>query len=248
MGRPQGPSLDSSPTRWTAALLLASFPASLTFRPPLFDPTAFELSPVVIVLLGGAASHAKLTLLSVFPKLSPWIVAISNSRALAAWIHRMPGKRHTRQFHPHQGADSIVTYRVSSSSPRRASVDLGQSRDLLKGSLVSERDVDDAVVYKSRHGGNNSALLPTAWSGSRDEDTRVLAPQSSRCPQTAGGIPEILPLRWEVSVTSWDTNQESIISRENFGGDNWDVWLSRGMHLGENLLWQGLWDSMEKLR
>lgn len=94
----------------------------------------------------------------------------------------MPGKRHTCQFNPHHGTDSIVPYRESSSSPRRASVNLGQSRDLLKGSLVSERDVDDAVVCKRRHGGNHSALLPTARSGSRDEDTRILAPQSSGCP------------------------------------------------------------------
>ena len=149
----------------------------------------------------------------------------------------MPIKRYTCQFHSHQGTDSIVPYRKSSSSPRRAPVNFGQSRDLLKGSLVSERDVNDAVVYKRRHGGNHSALLPAARSGSRDEDTRVLAPQSSGCPQAAGGIPKRLPLRWEVSVTSWDTNQECIISRENFGCDDWDIWLSRSIHLRENLLW-----------
>ena len=80
IGRPQGPSLDSSSSRWTAALLLATLPAALAFWLLFFDSTAFELSSVATVLLGGAASHAKLTLLSVFPKLSPWIVAISNSR------------------------------------------------------------------------------------------------------------------------------------------------------------------------
>lgn len=126
-------------------------------------------------------------------------------------------------------------------------MDFTQVRDLCARSLVSERDINDAVVRKRGHGGNRGALLSTTGSCSGDEYTCVLAPKCARCPELSCGIPEGLPLCWEVAITSWNTNQECVIGREDIGCDFGHVWLGWSMHLRQDFRGEGLGDPTGKI-
>ena len=53
-----------------------------------------------------------------------------------------------------------------------------------------------------------------------------------------------LPLSGEVPVPGGDTKQEGVVGRQNIDGDQGVVGLRRGVHLGENLLREGLGDSV----
>ena len=141
----------------------------------------------------------------------------------------------------------ILPYRISSGTPRGASMNLGQVRNLCKRRLVSERDIDDAMVRKCGHRGNGSGLLSATGSCSGNKHTRILAPKCASCPKLPRGIPEGLPLCWEVPVTSRNTNQECVICRENVRCNYGYVWLGRSMHLRQDILWQRLGDSGGKL-
>lgn len=124
-------------------------------------------------------------------------------------------------------------------------MDLGQVRNLWTRSLVSERHIDDAMVRKCGQRGSSSGLLSAARSCGGNEYTRILAPKCASCPKLASGIPEGLPLCWEVAVTSRNTKQECVIGRENSGCNHGYVWLGWSMHLRQDILWQRLGDSRE---
>ena len=53
----------------------------------------------------------------------------------------------------------------------------------------------------------------------------IFSPVSSSAPLTSGGIPESLPLSWEVSVSSWNTEEERIVLLELGSSDLWVVTL-----------------------
>ena len=55
---------------------------------------------------------------------------------------------------------------------------------------------------------------------------------------------EGLPLSWEVSITGWDAEEESIVALKDVGSDGLDSSiLGRGVHLLEDLLRQSLLNS-----
>lgn len=87
--------------------------------------------------------------------------------------------------------------------------------------LVSERNVDDAVVGKGGDGVKSSDFLPTTLGTSGNEETSVFAGKSTLSPETTGGVDERLPLGGEVSVTGRDTEEESIIRLQDRGSDSW---------------------------
>lgn len=121
-------------------------------------------------------------------------------------------------------------------------MDLGQVRELSEGGLVAQRDVEEAVVGESAHGSNGGRLLATTESTSGDEQTGVLAPEATSGPNTAGAVPEGLPLSGEVTVTGRDTEQNSVEGEEIGGLYNGVASLGRSVHLGQNFLVEGFGD------
>lgn len=119
-------------------------------------------------------------------------------------------------------------------------------RGLTESSLVSQRNVDEAVVSKRAHAGNGSALLSTSKGTSRDEHAGVLAPERALSPLLASLVPEGLELCWEVAVTGGDAEEDAVKGLE-LGGvlENADIGLGRGVHLGEHLLGKSLGNSAE---
>lgn len=117
----------------------------------------------------------------------------------------------------------------------------------MEGGLVAERNVDDAVVGKSAHGGESSALLSTALGASADEQAGVLAPEGAGLPLTASAVPEGPPLCGEVAVAGGDAHKEGIVLLEDGGVadlGNRGV-LGGSVHLGQNIVGKGLGDAVE---
>jgi hypothetical protein len=147
------------------------------------------------------------------------------------------GRRHARS----------VAVREGTRAPSGATTNLAVVTKQVESSLVAERHVDDAVVSKSAHGSNSSALLSTALGRGADEQTRVLAPEAAGLPLLAGVVPEGPPLGGEVAVAGGDAHQEGVVLLEGRGvghlGDR-AVLLGR-VHLGEDLGGEGLGDAVE---
>jgi hypothetical protein len=115
---------------------------------------------------------------------------------------------------------------------------------LTEGGLVSERNVDEAVVGQGAHASNSSALLSATEGTGADEHAGVLAPEGALCPLLASGVPEGLELRGEVAVTCGDTEEDAVKGLELRGVlDGAHVGVLGGcVHLGENFLGKSLGD------
>ena len=96
--------------------------------------------------------------------------------------------------------------------------------------LVSQWNVDDTMDNEDVQGVINGHLLSASGSASRNEDPSVFTSESTGCPQFAGRVPECLPLGREISVSSRDTEQESVVGGEDICSDDWVVGLGRGVH------------------
>ena len=105
--------------------------------------------------------------------------------------------------------------------------------------FVSQWNVDDTVVSEDTQGVINGHLLSTSGSTSRNEDTSVFTSESTGCPQFAGRVPECLPLGRGVSVSSRDTEQESIVGGKDIRGDDWVVGFGRGVHQRKDIFREG---------
>jgi len=139
--------------------------------------------------------------------------------------------------------DVEPTYSKGTGTPWGATVDLLEAGELAEAVLVTERDVAHSVVSEGGHGGNAGRLLSTTLGGGRDEETGELASVGTSGPLLTGAVPEGLPLGWEVTVSGWDTEEESVVLLEDLGVDDWDrlgLWWS--VHLSENLGRKGLAD------
>ena len=116
------------------------------------------------------------------------------------------------------------TYRESTSTPRAAATDLREITKQVERSLISQWYVDEAVVSQGRHSRQSRTFLPTTLSAGADEKTGHFAPVSSSLPDTAGLVPESLPLSWEVAISGWNTEEESVVFQKRFGVfKNWDA-------------------------
>ena len=76
-------------------------------------------------------------------------------------------------------------------------MDLLKVGQLSEGSLVSQRDVDEAVVDESRHGGDGGGLLATTEGAGADEHTSILAPVG------LGGAYILSRTSWERVSGTW---------------------------------------------
>lgn len=135
----------------------------------------------------------------------------------------------------------------STSTPWRATVNLSHVAHLVERLGVTEWDVNNAVVGEGAHGSNSGGLLTTSHGAGGNEDSGVLAPETASSPEAAGLVPESLPLTWEVAVAGWDANEEGVVGGEDGWGDGWDgcvLWWC--VHLGQDLLWESLWNSAKE--
>lgn len=119
-------------------------------------------------------------------------------------------------------------------------MDLVEVGELTECVLVTQRNVDEAVVGESAHASNSSGLLATSEGTGGDEQTGVLASVATSGPDGTGGIPEGLPLSGEVSVTSGNTEKDGVVLQEVVGLSNGVAGLGRGVHLDQNLLRKSL--------
>lgn len=128
------------------------------------------------------------------------------------------------------------------STPGATTVNLVEVGEEGEGILVTQRDVDEAVVGEGAHGGNRSGLLATTGTSSGDEDTSVLAPEATSGPDGAGSIPEGLPLCREVTVAGGNTEEDGIVLQEIIGLNDGVGRLGGSVHLGQNLVGESLGD------
>lgn len=115
-------------------------------------------------------------------------------------------------------------------------VEIGQERE---GGLVSQRNIDDAVVSQCAHTGKSSRFLATAGGAGGDENTSVFSPVATAAPNTAGFVPERFPLGGEVAISGWDSKEKSVVLEKLIGVTqdlNAGV-LGSSMHFGEDILW-----------
>ena len=137
-----------------------------------------------------------------------------------------------------------TTHSKSSGPPRSPTPHGGQIGQGGKGRLVTQRHIDHAVVNEGAHGGQRRALLATALGSGADEDANVLAVVAARLPLLPRLVPKGLPLVREVSESRRDAEEEGVILFELVGGDEGDgAGLAGSVHLGEDLLGEGLFDS-----
>ena len=111
--------------------------------------------------------------------------------------------------------------------------------------LVSERNVDDAVVSEDAQGIEDRHFLSASGSASRHEDTCVLAGKSTGFPETAGRVPEGLPLGGMVAESSGNAEEEGVVGGEDFRSDDRVVRFRRSVHLLEDRFCEGFGDSVE---
>ena len=146
-----------------------------------------------------------------------------------------------------RGLARAVTTSEGTGTPGAATTNLREVSQGAESLGVTEGDVDDAVVGEGRDGVLSSGLLTTTLGGGRDEDTGHLAPETTGSPLLAGLVPESLPLGGEVSVTGGDTKEEGIVAlKDGRVVESRDIGgLGRSVHLGEDVLGEGLGDLEE---
>ena len=136
------------------------------------------------------------------------------------------------------------THGKSTGTPRSPTPHRGQIGQGRKRRGVTQRHIDHAVVGEGAHRRQRRALLSTALGSGADENANVLAVVAARLPLFARLVPEGFPLIWEITESRRDTEEEGVILFEFVGGDEWDgAGLAGSMHLGEDLLGEGLFDS-----
>lgn len=161
------------------------------------------------------------------------------------------------------GLARTVASRESSRSPGRAAVNLLEVGQLSECGLVSEGDVNKAVVGEGRHGSDRCALLSTTHCTCGNEHAGVLAPEGALLPLLASLVPEGLKLSREVAVTGvlqlsscgipglilpcGNTEEHAVKSLE-LGRvvQNGISWLRGGVHLLQDFIGQSLWDLEER--
>ena len=157
-------------------------------------------------------------------------------------------QRIARAFNHQEGQPKVHeerrTHSKSSGSPRRPTPHRGQIGQGPKGGGVTQRDIDQAVVGEGAHRRQRRALLAAALGSGADEDANVLAVVAARLPLLPRLVPEGFPLVREITEPRRNAEEEGVILFELVGSDEGDgAGLAGSVHLGEDLLGEGLFDS-----
>jgi len=140
------------------------------------------------------------------------------------------------------GLATPIPARVRTRTPRGSTVDFGQVGELSKRAAVAKRDVDYSVVHQCGERVHDGSFLSTAWRTRGDKYGGKLACQGALGPELACCVPKGLPLSGEVTITGGNAKEESVEFRQLVGGNDGVVWFRRSVHLGEDFIWESLWD------
>ena len=143
--------------------------------------------------------------------------------------------------------DGRETYGECTGTPGAATADLAVVTKKVESGLVAERHVDYAMMGERGHGCHCGGLLSASLGGGANEEASVLAPEATGLPLLASVVPEGPPLGREVAVASGNAHKEGIVLLEDGGvADLRDGGvLGRSVHLGQDLLGEGLGDAVE---
>lgn len=75
---------------------------------------------------------------------------------------------------------------------------------------ITQGHIDDPVMGQGGHARDGGRFLPAALGGRADEEAGHLAVEATALPQSAGLVPEDLPLGGEVAVTGGDAKEEGL--------------------------------------
>ena len=140
-----------------------------------------------------------------------------------------------------------TTHGKSPCTPRSPAPDLVQTHQCPERGRVTQGHVDESVMRKGAHGRQGRALLSSSLGSGGDENPNVFTIEAAGLPLLAGLIPEGFPLGGEGAVTGRDPEEESVVFFELVGGDEGDgAGLAGCVHLGEDFLREGLFDSVGK--
>ncbi len=146
----------------------------------------------------------------------------------------------------HEGLE--YTHAEGACAPRAPTTNFGDVGQRREYGLVSQRNINNAVMSEGAQGCNHGGFLASSRSGGGDENPTILAPVSSCLPDLAGAVPESLPLCGEVSVPGRDPKQEAIILAQDVGRDDWNITrLGRGVHLAKHFIRESFLDPTEVL-
>jgi hypothetical protein len=94
----------------------------------------------------------------------------------------------------------------------------------------------------------NESSTGRTYSTGGHENTRIFPPVPSRLPLTPSAVPEGLPLCWEITVTSGDTEQEGVVLLESSRVlQDFIIRFWWSMHLAENFFRKCLRDSLMRV-
>lgn len=123
-------------------------------------------------------------------------------------------------------------------------MDLVQVGQFTKDWRKTQWDVDHTVVGQGREQVDNGGFVTTTGTGG-DEDTGWLVVEGTLLPQTTCGVDESLHLGWQVTESGWETKENTVGLCKNIWGGNWVVWFGWSVHLGQDLLAEGLCDLVD---
>jgi len=90
-------------------------------------------------------------------------------------------------------------------------MNLLHTRQLGEHAFIPQRHVDDTVVNERAQGVLDRLFLAASLGSHGDENSSVFSGESTGSPETAGPIPKRLPLSGEVSESSGDAEEESVV-------------------------------------
>ncbi|KAH3677457.1 hypothetical protein OGATHE_000931 [Ogataea polymorpha] len=120
-------------------------------------------------------------------------------------------------------------------------MDLIHITEFSVGLGVAQWHVDHTVVGESGQSVDCCHLV-TSTSSSGDENTSSLVVQGTGGPQSTGSINESFQLRWEVTKSSWNTKDNTIVFLQSIDSGSWEVWSLRSVEHFEELRGESLWN------
>jgi len=105
---------------------------------------------------------------------------------------------------------------------------------------ITQGNKHDAMVGQSADRVHDGHLLSSSRSASGNKEACIFASKSTGGPKRTSGIPERLPLRRHIPVTSGDTEDEGIVSLQNIGSHNRVVRFGWSVHRCEDFLRESL--------
>lgn len=133
----------------------------------------------------------------------------------------------TKGKETYRGFSWAIATSQSASTIRRSTAHLSHVCQFAKSRSVTQRYIDDAVVYKCGQACKSCRLLSSVLRGSGDEERGKFALITSSRPNLTSAIQKCLPLSWPCTVTGRNTKDEGVVLEEGFRCGNGDITLHK---------------------